>query len=158
MFLVRWHLRRGVAAWLVCHALTFTALVPRDCCAAHAHAASAGHETPSAGHDAPPCHDSAEAPAAAAAPAPGAHCEMAAADGAACPVHQPGAATAPAECAMRSSCHAPESALATVVMQAAVLVHAGLPVPAAPIQIAARAPDVSARSLAVPPDAPPPRL
>lgn len=43
---VRRHLRAGVAAWLVCHALTFSALLPRDCCAAHAHAAHAAAPTP----------------------------------------------------------------------------------------------------------------
>ena len=57
MFAVRRHLRRGVAAWLVCHALTFTALVPRDCCAAHAHAARA--EAAPDGDAACPMHDGA---------------------------------------------------------------------------------------------------
>jgi hypothetical protein len=54
---VRRHLRRGVAAWLVCHALTFTALLPRDCCAAHAHGERA--EAAPAGDAACPMHDGA---------------------------------------------------------------------------------------------------
>ncbi len=47
MRIVRRHLRRGVAAWLLCYALAFSALAPRDCCAAHGHrdaAAPACHE------------------------------------------------------------------------------------------------------------------
>lgn len=64
MSAVRRHLRRGVVAWLVCHALTFTALMPRDCCAAHAHAARA--EAAPEGDAACPMHDGA-APAAACA-------------------------------------------------------------------------------------------
>lgn len=152
MSLVRRYLRRGVVAWLVCHALTFTALVPRDCCAAHGHAALASDETaPSAG-DVPPCHEAVAEPA----PPPGAHCDMAAADGAACPMHRPGAA--PGSCAMSALCHAPESALAAVVLQAAVLVRIGLPVPDRGAAAIVLPPDSSARSLAVAPDAPPPRL
>lgn len=58
---VRRHLRAGVAAWLLCHALTFSALLPRDCCAAHAHAASAAADD-AAGDDCPLHH--APAPAA----------------------------------------------------------------------------------------------
>ena len=34
MHVVRRHLRFGAATWLVCHVLAFSALVPRDCCAA----------------------------------------------------------------------------------------------------------------------------
>lgn len=147
---VRRHLRRGVFAWLVCHALTFTALFPRDCCALHAHGTPAGGNAVAVDGDAPPCH---ETPA---APAPGAHCEMAAADGAACPMHRTGAA--PADCQMSGLCDAPASALAAVVLQPAVLVRSGLAVPAVSTQVAMRPPDGTARSLAVPPDSPPPRL
>jgi len=144
MNLVRRHLRRGVAAWLFCHALTFTALVPRDCCAAHAH----GADWAAAASGEAPCHE-------AAAPAPGAHCEMAAEDGAACPMHA--APVSSSDCALTGSCQAPAAALAAVLLQAAVLVPATsyaphvLPVTVSP------PPDVSARSLATPPAAPPPR-
>lgn len=154
MTFVRRHLRRGVTVWLMCHALAFTALVPRDCCAAHAHAApeQAGSE---AGAEPAPCHD---LPA---APAPGTHCEMAAADGAACPMHrspQPSASTPSAsDCAMSGSCQAPAAALAAVMLQAAVLVPALEVTPLADPQTARASLDVSARSLAIPPDSPPPR-
>ncbi|HUU32856.1 MAG TPA: hypothetical protein VMW48_02270 [Vicinamibacterales bacterium] len=151
MRVVRRHLRRGIVAWLVCHALTFTALVPRDCCVAHGHAAPANDESAPATADGPPCHEAAAEPA----PSPGSHCDMAAADGAACPMHR---TAAPGRCAMSGVCHAPESALAAVVLQAAVLVRAGLPVPDLAVASVALRPGDSARSLAVPPDAPPPRL
>lgn len=162
MSFVRRHLRRGVTAWLLCHALTFTALVSGDCCAAHAHATDgsatphhhAAMSTPAGEADAPPCHETG-APVAA-TPAPGDHCDMPASDGAACPMHRSGAL--PADCAMTGVCHAPEAALAAVLWQAAPApAVASVPVPAA-TTVAARAGDVSPISLAVPPDAPPPRL
>lgn len=152
MQFVRRHLRKGTSVWLMCHALTFTALVPRDCCAAHAHAAapasSHGSHAAASGGVAP-CHE-------AAAPVSGAHCEMAAADGASCPMHAPGAA--PADCRIIGTCHAPEAALAAVVLQAAVLVPSFAFGPQVSPTAAPPAPDESVGSLAVPPDAPPPRL
>lgn len=161
MSLVRRHLRRGVVAWLVCHVLTFTALVPRDCCAAHAHAAVAPsgashHAAAAAPADAPPCHEmGAEAPAPAPEPAMGDHCDMPASDGAACPMHRAGAPAA--GCAMTGVCHAPDAALAAVLWPAAVTpVTPALPLPAVatvpPLAVA-----TSSIALAVPPDAPPPR-
>lgn len=162
MTLVRRHLRRGVVAWLACHVLAFTALVPRDCCAAHAHAdvpaAHAAHHEAAAPAttEPPPCHEmTGETPAAASAPASGDHCDMPSSDGAACPMHRAGAA--PADCSMTGVCHAPEAALAAVLWQAAVP-------PAAPIVLtpAVAAVDrvvvaISSRALARPPDSPPPR-
>ncbi len=149
MSLVRRSLRRGVVVWLACHALTFSALVPRDCCAAHGHGRSAGEQA-AAADAAPPCH---ETPA---APEPGEHCQMASADGAACPMHRAPAASA--DCQMSGRCHAPESALASVVLQPAVLVRAALTVPAVAAKRVGRPPFVVAQSLAVVPDSPPPRL
>jgi len=160
MSLVRRHLRRGVAVWLLSHALVFTALVPRDCCAAHRHGDPSTTPTATAAvpSEPAPCHeDAAPAPASAtaSAPAPGAHCDMPAGDGAACPMHH---APAPSSgCAMRGTCQAPAAALAAVLLQAAVLVPVTNALPLlspAPID---RPADVSARSLASPPDAPPPR-
>ncbi len=145
MTVVRRHLRRGVAAWLVCHALMFTALLPRDCCAAHTHGASGA-----AAEGEVPCHESGDA-----APVPGTHCEMAAEDGAACPMHAAPASSP--DCAMTGSCQAPAAALAAVLLQAAEL-EPGLSVaPHLSPLTAARPTDVSARSLATPPAAPPPR-
>lgn len=133
----------------------FTALVPRDCCAAHAHgkATVAGADAGHAGHEAPaaePCHD---APT---TPAPGAHCEMAAADGAACPMHRTGAM--PVDCAMTGVCHAPDAALSAVLLQSAVAVPSFTFTPHVVPGALPRATDVTTTSLAVSPDAPPPRL
>jgi hypothetical protein len=150
MRLVRRHLRGGVTAWLLGHALTFTALVPRDCCAAHAHAAHGDHQAAAVESDAPPCHDSAPATA------PGAHCEMAAADGAACPMHAR-VPQAP-DCTMTGVCGAPAAMLQAVLMQPAV---PAAPTTLAPLLLAEAVSHPAApapRSLASPPDAPPPRL
>ncbi len=152
MSLVRRHLRRGVATWLLCHALTFTALVPRDCCAAHSHAT---HDAavPAAADGEAPCHE-----VAVPAPAPGALCEMAAEDGAACPMHAaPASPLSAADCALSGSCQAPAAALAAVLMQAAVLSPSSLHTPHLVPEAVSRPPDASPRSLASPPDAPPPR-
>lgn len=146
MFVVRRYLRRGVVVWLCCHALTFTALVPRDCCALHAHGA---HEATADG--AAPCHERA-------APIPGAHCEMAAEEGAACPMHaSPASPSTGADCALSGACQAPAAALAAVLMQAAVLSHSTFHTPLVVPQAASRPSDASPRSLASPPAAPPPR-
>ena len=147
MFAVRRHLRRGVAAWLVCHALTFTALVPRDCCALHAHGA---HDATADG--AAPCHE-------VAAPIPGAHCEMAAEEGAACPMHASPASPSPgADCALSGACQAPAAALAAVLMQAAVVEPATHVSPRLSALARPHPRAASPRALATPPDAPPPRL
>lgn len=151
MTVVRRHLRRGVTTWLLCHALTFTALVPRDCCAAHRHDTSGDEATHVAAPAAEaPCHEAAPP-----APAAGAHCAMAAEDGAACPMHA--APASPAECALTGSCRAPAAALAAVLLQAAVLAPASSYDPHVLPQAVSRPPDASARSLVSPPDAPPPR-
>lgn len=151
MRLIRRQLRRGVVAWLACHALTFTALVPRDCCAAHAHGRAA-HEPPvesAAAETGAPCHE------AAATPAPEAHCDMATADGAACPMHRPGAA--PADCRMSGVCHAPDAALAAVIWQAGI--PPSVAEATAPVAARLAAAPVVERSIAraIPPDLPPPR-
>ena len=156
MSFVRRHLRRGVKAWLLCHALAFTALVPRDCCAMHAHAADG--TTAAHGHGAAPaaepCHETSTP--AESTPAPGDHCDMPASDGAACPMHRSGAM--PADCAMTGVCNAPEAALAAVLWHAAMAPPApDVAVPAL-VTLLSRVADVSPTSLAVPPDAPPPRL
>lgn len=155
MSLVRRHLRRGVVAWLACHALTLTALVPRDCCAAHTHppaAASDVRHDASAPVNAPPCHEVvAEAPA----PPMADHCDMPASDGSACPMHR--AAASPDACALTGVCHAPDAALASVLWQAAVppaAPHLVTPVAALAPRPLSAPPSVA---LSVPPDSPPPR-
>ena len=161
MRVLRRHLRLGAATWLICQVLAFSALAPRDCCAAHAHGAASsssaavGHSahgtaaaTP-AGHE----HHAASAPA----EADGAQCPMRGPDGAPCPMHG-GEAAAPAACQMTGVCNQPAAALAAVLMQAAVpqAVFALLPRDAAGYTLAAA--DDQPFSLAVPPNSPPPRL
>jgi hypothetical protein len=150
MRLVRRHLRRGVAAWLLGYALTFTALVPRDCCAAHAHAAHGDHEAAAAESAAPPCHD------AVLATTPGAHCKMAATDGAACPMH--GRVPQAADCTMTGVCGAPAAMLQAILMQPAVPAAPATFAPLVLAEAVSHAATPSPRSLATPPDAPPPRL
>lgn len=153
MSLVRRHLRRSVVAWLACHALTFTALVPRDCCAAHAHAVASSPDGAAAAVDAP-CHEMA-AGTPAPPPVSDDHCDMPASDGSTCPMHRAGAS--PAACAMTGLCHAPDAALASVLWQAALAPsapHLVTPVAALAPRAAIAAPSIA---LAVPPDSPPPR-
>ena len=123
MSAVRRHLRRGVVAWLVCHALTFTALMPRDCCAAHAHAARA---------------------------------EAAPEGDAGCPMHD--GAAPEADCAMAGTCQAPGAALAAVLLQAAGLEPVTHVTPHLSPVARPHPRTASPRTLASPPDAPPPRL
>jgi hypothetical protein len=149
---VRRHLRRGVAGWLLAHALTFTALLPRDCCDAHAHAAHGDHAAPAAETAAPACHE-AEADA---APGPDAHCEMAPAEGAACPMH--GQVPIAPDCAMTGVCGAPAAMLQAVLMQPAVPVAQATFAPILLEELVVHVAPAAPRSLAQPPDAPPPRL
>jgi len=153
MSLVRRHLRRGVVVWLACHALTFSALVPRDCCAAHEHAAMSSPDGTAAAADAP-CHEMATGRSMPQAVTVD-HCDMPASDGAGCPMHRAGAS--PVSCAMTGACHAPDAALASVLWQAAVAPSA----PRLVTPVAALAPRAAfaalSLALALPPDSPPPR-
>ncbi len=156
---VRRHLRLGAATWLVCHVLAFSALAPRDCCAAHAHGGAAVDTAPAVDHSAHGMPASAAGHEHHAAPAEsdGALCPMRGADGAPCPMHGADGA-APAACRMTGVCNQPAAALAAVLMQAAVpqAAFALLPRDAAGYTVAAF--DAQPLSLAVPPDSPPPRL
>ncbi|MEZ5289542.1 MAG: hypothetical protein R2745_00525 [Vicinamibacterales bacterium] len=139
MTFVRRRLRRGVALWLCCHVLALSALAARDCCAAH---------TMAAGSEGAPCHDE--------APPPDDSCEHMMGEGAACPMHH-AATEAPVDCAMTGVCGVPDAMLQAVLLQPAVPIAPFAFTPALqPSGRVATAPDAP-RSLAVPPDAPPPR-
>lgn len=162
MRVLRRHLRLGAAAWLVCQVLAFSALAPRDCCAAHAHGAASSSSAAAVDHSAhglaaatPAGHEhhAASAPA----EADGAQCPMRGPDGAPCPMHGGGAA-APAACQMTGVCNQPAAALAAVLMQAAVPQPTFALLPRHPQRLAAFAADDQPLSLTVPPDSPPPRL
>lgn len=93
---IRRGLRFWVATWLVFQVASLSALVPRDCCAAHRPAASAAK---------PSCHEKAAAT----------QCPMRAADGTPCPMHR-GDHNEPNDtsrdgCTMRSTCTGPMAAL-----------------------------------------------
>lgn len=138
---VRRHLPRVVVSWLFCYAIAFTAVVPRDCCAAHARAA---HHSPDAA-----THDSTHASHAVPSHA---HCQMAEHDAAACPMHQPAA-----PCLMTGACDTP-----TAILQAVLLGPAVLSAPETFVPLTAPSPWLPSRhaqpvSLAIPPDAPPPK-
>lgn len=155
---VRRHLRAGTTAWLLAYAVSFVALVPRDCCAAHAHRPAAGA---AAAHAAPPCHEAAETTPPAAVE-DGAHCPMPAhgSEGAACPMHggRAGAAAPSGDCMLAGVCNVPAAALAVVVMNAAVpasLFSFSAPVPSTAPTLPT---DERLLSRLTPPDAPPPRL
>lgn len=139
MTLVRSHLRLGVIVWLLGHTLTAVSLVACDCCR------PAEGEVHTA--NAPPCHE--------VTPPPQPHCEHAAADGAACPMHRPAAPSSGS--ALSCACGTPDAMLVAVLLQPAVAVSV-LTIDAPldrPVPPTAHRP--TAASLAVPPDAPPPR-
>ena len=157
MRVVRRHLRFGAATWLVCHVLAFSALLPRDCCAAHAHAGAAAVDQVVVDHSAhgmPAAtgHEHHVSPA----PGDGAQCPMRDADGTPCPMHDGGAS--PLACQMTGVCNQPAAALAAVLMQAAVPPAVFALVPRSTDPLVARVADEQLRTLAVPPDSPPPRL
>jgi hypothetical protein len=125
-------------ACLVVQAAALAAFVPRNCCAAHDHAGPGAERS---------CH---EPPAAKA-------CPMQAEDGASCPMHRP--AAAPQDdargCVMRGTCDGPP--LFTLLAQPGVLEAPAPRLAADPgVWLVPPARD-PLTSLAVPPDAPPPR-
>jgi hypothetical protein len=154
---VRRHLRLGAATWLACHVLAFSALAPRDCCAAHAHGAAAGDLAPAVDHSAHGMPAAGHAHHAAPADSHGGDCPMRGADGAPCPMHG-GDRAAPAACQMTGVCNQPAAALAAVLMQAGVPPAAFALLPREAARVTPVAADDQPDSLAVPPDSPPPRL
>jgi hypothetical protein len=157
MRVVRRHLRLGAATWLMCHVLAFSALLPRDCCAAHAHATApepaVAVDHSAHGMAATTGHEHHTAPA----PADGDACPMRGADGAPCPMHDSGAAS-PVACQMTGICGQPSAALAAVLMQAAVPPAPFALLPSSAFTASPAAADDHPHSLALPPDSPPPRL
>jgi hypothetical protein len=139
---IRSALRLWVAVWLVVQLTSLTALVPRNCCAAHSSAPKAAR---------PGCHEKAAAT----------QCPMRAADGKPCPMHRGGhseaAETAPDSCAIRGTCSGPMAALVAQlsnygVLPATILVLPDLHRGAVNIDS-----DEQLLSRFTPPDSPPPR-
>ena len=121
MTVLRRHLRLCAAAWIVFQAVSLSAFVPRDCCAAHRMAAAEDHQQDAG------CH------------------------------HARHAGVPETTCSLAGTCNGPLAMLAGVlsphaVLTTAILVAGGLMADSSPLPVFE-----SPRSLAVPPDAPPPR-
>lgn len=138
---IRRSLRLLVAIWLVVQVASLSALVPRDCCAAHSSTNAAK----------PACHEKAAAT----------QCPMRAADGTPCPMHRgdhhEAAGSSRDGCAMRSTCDGPMAALFAQLSNYGILtdqvqvrpdLHVGSGPPSTRAQLVSRL---------VPPDPPPPR-
>ena len=146
MRVLRRRLHGWVTAWLVFQVVSVSALVPRDCCDAHAHAAKAAE----------PCHDTVAA----------SHCTMPVPDGTPCPMHREQAShhehgRPPADpvedCSMRGICDGPEVAFMALLSHAGVLTESVI----VPVDLDARESVAPIRehiaSRLASPDPPPPR-
>jgi hypothetical protein len=106
MIIIRRRLRFWVTAWLVFQVGSLSALVPRDCCAAHRQAATGKEHS---------CHEQAAA----------VQCPIRAADGTPCPMHQSGdsdASEKPSDrCSMHGTCDGPISTLFALLSNHGVL-------------------------------------
>ena len=142
MQLIRRGLRLWVTTWLVLQVASLSALVPRDCCAAHRPATNVEKRA---------CHQKAVAT----------QCPMRAADVAPCPMHrgEHNEAADPSRdgCAMRSSCTGPMAALLAQLSNNGILTD---PIQVQPDrQASPTAPHRSEQLVTrlAPPDSPPPR-
>jgi hypothetical protein len=134
MMSFRRRLRPLAAAWLLFQAATLSALIPRDCCAAHE------------SHAPQPCHK----------PAAATYCPMPAADGTPCPMHaEP--EREPARCTMRGTCAGPMAQLFTLLAHQGTLPN---PLTVSPDDALAATTSGTIEHLVrlfSPPDPPPPR-
>jgi hypothetical protein len=112
MSALRHHLRFWVTTWLVFQVVSLSALVPRDCCAAH-RIATEKQRT---------CHE--EAAAATRETADGDHCPMPGMAGEACPMHgtaHDGHQSPARRCTMQGTCAGPMAALFVIISNHGVL-------------------------------------
>jgi hypothetical protein len=127
---MRARLRSCTVAWLLCHVASYSALFPKDCCAAHAHRTPRVQE--------------------AAQPADQATCEMHHAEPAPEPAAEP-------ECSLRGTCAGPMATLASLLSNQGVLpTYASVARDSSTETHDARVRE-NAVSLFISPDAPPPR-
>ena len=138
---IRLGLRLAATIWLGLQVVSLSALVPRDCCAAHRRAVKSAE---------PACHRAAAA----------VQCPMRAADGTPCPMHR-GAGASDAhqssDCAVRGSCSGPMAPLLAQLSNYGILTdvfHLHPDVYAESSGAVAREQLVTRLS---PPDTPPPR-
>jgi hypothetical protein len=142
MALFRRRLRLWVAAWLMIQAASLSALVPRDCCAAHRPAASVKP---------PSCHEKIAA----------LMCPMRAADGTPCPMHRGGHGDAeqesPKKCSIRGTCAGPMAALLRLLSNPGVLEGSFVVLPGVHAGSVLSVMQESLITHLTPPDPPPPR-
>lgn len=145
----RHHLRFWVTIWLVFQVVSLSALVPRDCCAAHRVATDKEKK----------CHDEAAATHEAAG---GDHCPMPGKAGEPCPMHGTGheghQAPASRKCTMQGTCDGPMAAFFVIISNHGVLTD---PTELAHDLTVGIAPHPARQALVsrfVPPDSPPPRV
>jgi hypothetical protein len=160
---LRRRLRLAVTLWLVFQVVSLSALVPLDCCDAHAPANVARQER---------CHETPESP----------YCPMRARDGKACPMHQRAQADNPhahhgqmaggehsshdagsgressnRECAIGATCTAPMTALAVILSNHGVVPADVWILPDADCTFLSQHHDEHLTSRQAAPDSPPPR-
>lgn len=144
----RSRVRLVAIAWLLCQVASLSAFVPEDCCPTHTAIAAAKHHA----DEAPPCHETAEAPAP--APEAGDACPMNHGDGAACPMHKSNSRNC---CGMSNGCDGPNRPLANLFSFIGVL-----DAPVSALSAPASTPVILDRpslllGRLVSPDAPPPK-
>jgi hypothetical protein len=141
MTTIRRHMRLWAAAWLVFQVASLSALVPRDCCAAHRPSAAT----------APGCHEDTAAT----------QCPMRAQDGTPCPMHRGDhhdAGEQPAgKCSMRGTCDGPMAALFALLSIHGVLTSSFEVLPDLQPGLAVVRARESLTSRLASPDPPPPR-
>jgi hypothetical protein len=143
---LRHHLRFWVTTWLVFQVMSLSALVPRDCCAAH-RLATEKEKT---------CHEEA---AATHASADGAHCPMPGKTGETCPMHGTShdGQTPARKCTMQGTCNGPMAALFVIISNHGVLTEPPQLARDLTVAVAPRPGREELVSRFVPPDSPPPR-
>ena len=142
MAFLRGKLRLFATTWLVFQAACLSALVPRECCAAHRVSEKR-------------CHES----------APAARCPMRAVDGTACPMHRTAdasehshhAPSAPADCRLTGICAGPMAALFTLLSNHGVLPESSTALPGAALRSVAIVIHDDVIGRYQPPESPPPR-
>ena len=148
MLALRHHLRFWVITWLVFQVVSLSALVPRDCCAAH-RMATQKEKT---------CHD--EATAAVHETADGDQCPMPGMEGQACPMHGTGHDNHQSQarkCTMQGRCDGPMAALFVIISNHGVLTEPPQLAHDLTVAVAPNPPREELLSRFVPPDSPPPR-
>lgn len=143
----RRHLRLWVIVWLVFQAASLSALVPRDCCAAHRPAADKTERT---------CHES----------APATLCPMRSADGTPCPMHRDrgghrdhhqSSQSSTSDCSLRGTCDGPMAAFFTQLSNHGVLPESFSAIPNVEVSSLSTPARESVVSRLESPDPPPPR-